>query len=104
MRKKKMRKKENENEKERKKEKYEKKEKISELPDSLKCIRNFKASRLKIHTQFSNHVQSDNEDFLYASGSFFAFCTCPLISSVCIFLFPLLDIKLFSNDLFDESR
>jgi hypothetical protein len=24
--------------------------------------------------------------------------------SVCIFLFPLLDLTLFSNDLFDESR
>jgi hypothetical protein len=51
-----------------------------------------------------DHVQSDNEDFLCASGSLFAICTCPLISSVCIFLFPLLDMTLFSNDLFDESR
>jgi hypothetical protein len=78
--------------------------KQSELPGSLKCIRNFKASRLKDPYSFSNHVQSDNEDFLCASGSLFAICTCPPISSVCIFLFPLLDLMLFSNDLFDESR
>jgi hypothetical protein len=91
---------------------YEKKEKnmscvkikLSELPVSLKCIRNLKASRLKDSYSFSNHVQSDNEDFLCASGSLFAFCTFPPISSVCIFLFPLLDLALFSNDLFDESR
>jgi hypothetical protein len=73
-------------------------------PDSLKCIRNFKASRLKDPYSFSNHVQSDNSDFLCASGSLFAICTCPPISSMCTFLFPLLDITLFSNDLFDESR
>jgi hypothetical protein len=80
------------------------KNKISELPGSLKSIRNFKVSRLKDPNSFSNHVQSDNEDFFCASGSFFAICTCPPISSVCIFSLPLLDITLFSNDLFDESR
>jgi hypothetical protein len=79
------------------------KNKISELPGSLKCIRNFKASRLKDPYSSSNHVQSDNEDFLCASGSLLAICTCPPISSVCVFLFPHLDITLFSNDLFDES-
>jgi hypothetical protein len=66
-----------------KKEKYEKEKKYeyawSELPGSLKCIRKFKASRLKDPFSFSNHVQSDNEDFLCASGSPFAICTCPLI-------------------------
>jgi hypothetical protein len=76
----------------------------SELPGFLKYIRNFMASRLKDPYLFSNHVQSDNEDFLCASGSLFAISTCPPISSVCIFLFPLLDITLFSNDLFDESQ
>jgi hypothetical protein len=81
-----------------------KNKKSSELSGSLKCIRNFKASRLKDPYSLSNHVQSDNEDLLCASRSCFAICTCPLISSVCIFLFPLLDITLFSNDLFDESR
>jgi hypothetical protein len=80
------------------------KNKISELPGSLKCIRNIKASRLKDPYSYSNHVQSDNEDFLCALGSLFAICTCPPISSVRIFLLPLLDITLFSNDLFDESR
>jgi hypothetical protein len=80
------------------------KNKISELPGSLKSIRNFKVSKLKDPNSFSNHVQSDNEDFFCASGSFFAICTCSPISSVCIFLFPLLDITLFSNDLFDKSR
>jgi hypothetical protein len=96
--------------KERKKEKNEKKIwvcvkiKIKWTPGSLKCIRKFKASRLKGSYSFFNHVQSDNEDFLCASGSLFAICTCPPISSVCIFLFPLLYITLFSNDLFDESR
>jgi hypothetical protein len=64
------------------------KNKISELPSSLKCIRNFKASWLKDPYSFSNHVQSDNEDFLCAPGSLFAICTCPPISSVCIFLSP----------------
>jgi hypothetical protein len=64
------------------------KNKISELPGSLKCIRNFKALRSKDPYSFSNHVQSDNEDFLCASGSLFAICTCPPISSVCIFLSP----------------
>jgi hypothetical protein len=86
------------NKKERKKErkrKMRKKEKIwvcikiKWTPQFSKCIRKFEASRLKDPYSFSNHVQSDNEDFL---------------SSVCIFLFPLLDITLFSNDLFDESR
>jgi hypothetical protein len=78
--------------------------KESELPSSLKCTRNSMASRLKDPYSFSNHVQSDNKDFLCASGSLFAICTCPPISSVCIFLFPLLDLTLFSNDLFDESQ
>jgi hypothetical protein len=77
---------------------------MSELPGSLKFIRNFKVSRLKDTYSFFNHVQSDNEDFRCASGSLFAICTCPPISSVCIFLFPLLDLTLFSNDLFDECR
>jgi hypothetical protein len=94
---------------ERKREKYEKKKKYigvrvkikikikmkSELPGSLKCIRNLKASRLKDSYSLSNHVQSDNGDFLCASGSLFAICTCSPISSVCIFLFPLLDIYYF---------
>jgi hypothetical protein len=83
---------------------YDIKIKSSELPGSLKCIRNFKDSRLKDPNSLSNHVQSDNEDFLCASGSLFAICTCPPISSVCTFLFPLLDVTLFSNNLFDESR
>jgi ferritin len=58
--------------KERKKETNEKKKKIyeyvkkSELPGSLKCIRKFKASRLKDPYSFSNHVESDNKDFLCA--------------------------------------
>jgi hypothetical protein len=93
---------------------YEKKEKkkcvsmnkikISELPGSLKCIRNFKASRLKDPNSFSNHVQSGNEDFLCASGSLFAIYTCPPISKCVYFSLPLLELTLFSNDLFDESR
>jgi hypothetical protein len=48
-------------------------------PGSLKCIRKFKASGLKDPFSFSNDVQSDNEDFLCASGSAFAISTCPLI-------------------------
>jgi hypothetical protein len=78
--------------------------KLSELPGSLKCIRNVEVSRLKDPYSFSNHVQSDNEDFLCASGSLFAICTCPPISKRMYFSLPLLDITLFSNDLFDESR
>jgi hypothetical protein len=49
-------------------------------------------------------VESDNEDFFWASGSLFAICTCPPISKCVYFSLPLLDITLFSNDLFDESR
>jgi hypothetical protein len=73
-------------------------------PGSLKYIRNFKDSRLKDPYSFYNHVQSDNEDFLCASGSLFVICTCPPISKRVYFSLPLLDITLFSNDLFDESR
>jgi hypothetical protein len=61
--------------------------KLCELLGSLKCIRNFKASRLKDPHSFSNHVQSDNEDFLCASGLLFAICTCPPISSFLFFSF-----------------
>jgi hypothetical protein len=35
--------------------------------------------KIKIHTHLSNHVQSDNEDFVCASGSLFSICTCPPI-------------------------
>jgi hypothetical protein len=79
--------------------KWEKKKKIYEYvwyKNKIKWTPRFQG--------FSNYVQSDNEDFLCASRSLFAICTCPPISSVCIFLFPLLDLTLFSNDLFDESR
>jgi hypothetical protein len=58
--------------------------KESELPGSLKCIRNSKASGLKHPYSFSNHVQSDNDDYLCASGSLFAICTCPPISK-CVY-------------------
>jgi chromosomal replication initiation ATPase DnaA len=78
IKKKKMRKRKKE--KRKKNKKCMSKNKISELPSI--------ASRLKDPYSFSNHVQSDNEDFLCASGSLFAICTCPPISSVCIFLFP----------------
>jgi hypothetical protein len=54
----------------------------SELPGSLKCIRNFKASRLKDPYSLSNHVQSDIEDFFCALESLFAIYTCPPILSV----------------------
>jgi hypothetical protein len=61
-------------------------------------------SKVKIQTHLSNHVQYDNEDFHCASGSLFAICTCPPISKCVYFSLPLLDITLFSNGLFDESR
>jgi hypothetical protein len=35
--------------------------------------------KIKTHTHLSDHVQSDNEDFVCASGSLFAICTCPPI-------------------------
>jgi hypothetical protein len=63
-----------------------------------------KVSKFKIQTHLPNHVESDNEDFLCASGSLFVICTCPPISKCVYFSLPLLDITLFSNDLFDESR
>jgi hypothetical protein len=71
------------------------KNKKNELPGSLKCIRNFKVSRLKDPFSFFIHVQFDNEDFLCALGSLFSICTCPPILSVCICLFSLLDITYF---------
>jgi hypothetical protein len=58
--------------------------------------------KIKTHTHLSNHVQSDNEDFVCASGSLFVICTCSLILKVCVFV-SLLRGTLFSNDLFDES-
>jgi hypothetical protein len=62
--------------------------KQSELPGSLKCIRNSKASRLKDPYSFSNHVQSDNKDFLCASRSLLSFAHVHL-SQVCVFFsFP----------------
>jgi hypothetical protein len=80
------------------------KNKIKWTPRFSTCIMNFeKASRLKIQTHLSNHVQSDNEDFLCVSEPLFAICTCPPISK-CVYFSPLLDITLFSNYLFDESR
>jgi hypothetical protein len=73
----------------RKREKYElcKNKNKVKLPGSLKCIRNSKASRLKDPYSFSNHVQSDNEDFLCASGSLFAIWICPPISKCVYFSF-----------------
>jgi hypothetical protein len=76
----------------------------SELPSSLRSLGISKVSRLKIQTHLSNHVQSDNEDFLCSSRSLFAICTCPPTSKCVYFSLLLLDITLFSNDLFDESR
>jgi hypothetical protein len=40
----------------------------------------------------------------HARDETFPFAYVHLSQSVCIFLSPLLDITLFSNDLFDESR
>jgi ABC-type branched-subunit amino acid transport system substrate-binding protein len=48
-------------------------------PGSLDAKGFSKDFKIKTHTHFSNHVQSDNEDFVGASGSFFAICTCPPI-------------------------
>jgi hypothetical protein len=77
----------------RKRKKEEKKKKIM-YEKKIKSVnmskdkRNFKASRLKDPNSFSSHVQFDNEDFLCASGSLFAICTCPPISSVYFSLSP----------------
>jgi hypothetical protein len=54
-----------------------------------------KVSRFKIQTHLSNHVQSGTEDFLCASRSLFAICTCPPISKCVYFSLPLLDTTLF---------
>jgi hypothetical protein len=65
------------------------KNKIKWTPRFSKMYQEFQGFKIKkIQTHFSNHVQSDNEDFLCASGSLFAIYTCPPISSVCIFLSP----------------
>jgi hypothetical protein len=45
-------------------------------PGSLVAYGFFKDFKIRTHTHFPNHVQSDNEDFVGASGSFFAICTC----------------------------
>jgi hypothetical protein len=65
-----------------KKEEKKKSEKnnIIKLPDSLATFGNFKRiSRSRRILIFPNHVQSDNEDFVCASGWLFAICTCPPI-------------------------
>jgi hypothetical protein len=80
------------------------KNKIKWTPRFSKVLGITKVSRFKIQTHLLNHVQSDNKDFLCASGSLFAICTCPPISKCVYFSLPLLDITLFSNDLFDASR
>jgi hypothetical protein len=77
---------------------------INKAPRLSRCIGSLK--RIQDQDPYSSFqpCASDNEDFVYASGSLFAICTCPLISkSVCSSLSPLL-VTLFSNDLFDESR
>jgi hypothetical protein len=76
---------------------------VYKTPRFSKCIRDSKSFKIKIQT-LSNHVQSDNEDFLCASGSLLPFAHVHLSQSVYNFSLPLLDITLFSNDLFDESR
>jgi hypothetical protein len=53
------------------------KNKINWTPRSSKVHLEFQGFKIKnTQTHFSNHVQSDNEDFLCASGSLFAICTC----------------------------
>jgi hypothetical protein len=58
--------------------KIERKKKIK-LPTSLDALGVSRGFKIKTHTHLSNHVQSDNEDFVCALGSLFAICTCPLI-------------------------
>jgi hypothetical protein len=52
---------------------------IKKLPDSLDALGISRGFKIKTHTHLSNHMQSGNEDFVCASESFFAICTCPLI-------------------------
>jgi FPC/CPF motif-containing protein YcgG len=63
------------------KKKNKSEEKIyNKAPRFSSCIWKFqKDFKIKTHTHLSNHVQSDNKDFVCASGSLFAICTCPTI-------------------------
>jgi hypothetical protein len=86
----KERKKERKKDKERRKQcLYEERKNKIKLPGSLDALEVSRGFKIKTHTHLSNHVQSDNEDFVCASGSLLAICTCPLISkSVCLSLSP----------------
>jgi hypothetical protein len=61
------------------KKKNNKKESNNNLLWFSSCLRIFQGLQDQDPYSFSNHVQSDNEDFIGASGSFFAICTCPPI-------------------------
>jgi hypothetical protein len=50
---------------------YKERKKIK-LPSSLDALEVSRGFKIKTHTHLSNHVQSDNEDFVCASGSLFA--------------------------------
>jgi hypothetical protein len=50
------------------------------LPESIDALGVSRGFKIKTHTHLSNHVQSDNKDFVCASGSLFIIFTCPLIS------------------------
>jgi hypothetical protein len=65
------------------------------LPDSLDALGISRGFKIKTHTHLSNHVQSDNEDFVCASGSLVAICTCPLISKSVGSSLPLLENIIF---------
>jgi hypothetical protein len=85
-----------------KKEKREKKKEyvcvyIYKLHDFLDTLGIWRGFEIKTHTHLSNHVQSDNEDFVCASDHSLPF------AHVCSPLSPSLK-TLFSNDLFDEAR
>jgi hypothetical protein len=72
-------------------------------PGSLDALGISRGFKIKTHTHLSNHVQSDNEDFVCASGSL-----CHLHMSTylkkCVFISPPSLKTLFSNDLFDEAQ
>jgi hypothetical protein len=54
--------------KERRKKCIKERERKNKAPDSLDALQDSRGLKIKTHTHLSNHVQSDNEDFVCASG------------------------------------
>jgi hypothetical protein len=76
--------------------------KKSELPGSLNALGISKASRLRSKLIFPTMCSPITRTSFVPRDHSLPFAHVHLSQSVCVFL-PLLEITLFSNDLFDES-